>query len=114
MKRNHVKPFGRFINEGYYYGSEPESKSTRLRSELVGGKGQKAQYDELTPEEQTQLEMLFTELSGDRKLAKMFVRGMSSYNSIEDIKAGLENALDMLRNPETGEDTERNWDMSNY
>ena len=100
--KDHVKKFGLFINEG-----------RKFRSELVGGRGQKAQYDELTPEEQTQLEMLFTELSGDRKLAKMFVSGMSSYNSIEDIKAGLEHALDLLRNPETGED-EPNWDMSNY
>jgi hypothetical protein len=100
--KNHIKKFGSFVNEG-----------RKFRSELVGGMGQKAQYDALDSETQAELEDSFAELSGDPELAKMFVSGMSSYNSIEDIKAGLENVLDILRNPRTEED-EPNWDMSNY
>ena len=98
--KNHVMKFSSFVNEG-----------RKFRSQLVGGKGQKAQYDALDSETQAELEDYFAELSGDPKLAKAFVGGMSSYNSIEDIRAGLENALDILRNPRTRED-EPSWNLS--
>jgi hypothetical protein len=106
--KNHVKKFGSFVNEHFHY---PSTK--KLRSQLVGGKGQKAQYDELGGGDQVELESQFAELSGDPELAKAFVRKLSKYNSIEDIKAGLEQMLDVLRNPRT-EDNEPDWDMRNY
>ncbi len=100
--KNHVKKFGSFVNEG-----------RKFRSELVGGMGQKAQYDALDSETQAELENAFAELSGDPELARAFVGKLSRYNSIEDVKTSLEQMLDALRNPEADRG-DADWDMSNY
>jgi hypothetical protein len=87
--KNQVKKFSEFINEGYYY--SPETGKD-LRKELIGGKGQKAQYDELTDDQKEGLEATFKSLlTLDPETAKHFVRSISRFNSIEEISDELHN-----------------------
>lgn len=96
MKNFIIKNFGQFVNEN------------RLRSELVGGKGQKAEYDTMSREDRNDLEMTFARLrEQDPMIVNKFITGISKYRSLEELKSSLNNLLHRL---EMGDDEERNQD----
>jgi uncharacterized protein YdhG (YjbR/CyaY superfamily) len=75
----HIRLFENFIlNEG------------KLRSELLGGKGQKAEYDSLTQSERDELENLFYEIGQKSPEAQSRIkRSLSGFNSLVDIKDSM-------------------------
>jgi len=81
---NHLKEFQSFnINEG------------KLRSELLGGKGQKAEYDSLPQSEKDELERLFSEIGKiSTEEQERFLRGLGSYTSLIQMKGSM---LDVLK-----------------
>jgi hypothetical protein len=85
---------GSAISRGYDLARKMVNEAKALRSELVGGKGQKAEYDKLSSAAQKELEEDFQELKKlDASVAKWFIGKLSSYNSISAVKSGLRNAI---------------------
>jgi hypothetical protein len=109
--KNNVKNFSQFVNEsglGYGWANRKE-----LRKELVGGKGQKREYDELSEPDRMELEGLFASINlrGEERAKAIlanFTNTLSKYNTLEEIKAALEIAREELDTP-TGDNKESNW-----
>jgi hypothetical protein len=111
--KNQVKNFRQFINEsglGYGYAFRQD-----LRKELVGGKGQKREYDALSDAERMELEGLFSRINLDgsdeaKHVLRGFLRNLSKYNSMAEIKAAIMQAREALDSPSHLE--EPKWDIS--
>lgn len=112
--KNNVKNFSQFVNEsgglGYGWANRRE-----LRKELVGGKGQKRQYDELPEQDRMELEGLFASINlrgeeSAKQILANFTSALSRYNTIEEIKAALEIAREELDTP-TGDNEEPDWSV---
>jgi hypothetical protein len=111
--KNNVKNFSQFVNEsglGYGWANRKD-----LRKELVGGKGQKREYDELSEPDRMELEGLFASINlrGEER-AKLilanFTNKLSKFNTLEEIKAALEIAREELDTKfAPGDNEESNW-----
>jgi hypothetical protein len=87
--KNHVRKFGERINEGF-------------RKRLVGGRGQKREYDEMGEDQKIELARLFDELSPEVQAA--FVRSLSKFGSIAEIRAALMSTKEKSRE-------DQSWDL---
>jgi len=114
--KNNVKNFSQFVNEsglGYGWANRRE-----LRKELVGGKGQKRQYDELSEPDRMELEGLFASINlrgeeSAKEILANFTSALSRYNTIGEIKAALEIAREELDTP-TGDNEEESYGQEEY
>ena len=99
------------ISRGYDLARKMVNEAKTLRSELVGGKGQKAEYDELSSAAQKELEADFQELKKlDARVAKWFISKLSSYNSISAVKSSLRTAIKEV-NGKNPKPDEPHWDF---
>jgi hypothetical protein len=87
-----IKGFQQFVNESMV------TEAKALRSELVGSKGQKAEYDELSAADQKELETDFQELKKlDAEAARHFTSKLSKHNSISDVKSALRRLIKVVK-----------------
>jgi hypothetical protein len=107
--KNHVNCFNSFVNEMYGY-YDPD-KPRKLRKHLVGGKGQKAQYDALSDYDRSYLEVDFEMLGNiSPDIAKHFIGSLSKYNSIEELQRALSSYISSAEGSnDTGWGSERGY-----
>jgi hypothetical protein len=126
--KNHIKTFGRFVNERvneYYFYGDPDQGEWQqdnrwmnrivknFRNELIGGRGQKRDFDQLSDDEQFNVAVKFHHLGKMHPMAThTFISKLSRFSSIAEIEEFLDSLLDEFEDQPRGRDEEPNWDFS--